>query len=177
MTTISRRHFLASALGAAALSGPFAALQARAAVKNGNDTVWQEAALKGAARIVRGEGCWFGNGLIYLSATGGAAAGEGQVFALDPVGQTLACVFASPGAAVLDNPDNITVSPRGGLVLCETATTRSSRWTASPRTARSSASPRITSCWPASATASSARSPAPSGRAARSSRRTATGCS
>jgi hypothetical protein len=83
------------------------------------DTVRAEAAAKGAPRIVRGEGCWYGQGLIYLSATSGGAAGEGQVFALDPAGQMFACVFASPSAAVLDNPDNITVSPRGGIVLCE----------------------------------------------------------
>ena len=83
------------------------------------DTVRQEAASKGAARIVRGEGCWYGNGLVYLNSTSGGAAGEGQIFALDPVGQRFACVFASPSAAVLDNPDNITVSPRGGIVLCE----------------------------------------------------------
>ena len=83
------------------------------------DTVRQEAAGKGAARIVRGEGCWYGNGLVYLNSTSGGAAGEGQVFALDPVGQRFACVFTSPSAAVLDNPDNITVSPRGGIVLCE----------------------------------------------------------
>jgi uncharacterized protein len=28
-------------------------------------------------------------------------------------------LFQSPSAAVLNAPDNITVSPRGGLVLCE----------------------------------------------------------
>jgi secreted PhoX family phosphatase len=28
-------------------------------------------------------------------------------------------IYESPGPNVLDNPDNITVSPRGGLVLCE----------------------------------------------------------
>jgi len=28
-------------------------------------------------------------------------------------------VFESPAAEVLNSPDNITVSPRGGLVLCE----------------------------------------------------------
>ena len=28
-------------------------------------------------------------------------------------------LFESPGRAVLDAPDNITISPRGGLVLCE----------------------------------------------------------
>ena len=77
------------------------------------------AAVQGAARIVRGEGCWFGNGLVYFISTSGGAASEGQVFALDPVAQTLTCVFASPGPDVLDNPDNIAVSPRGGIILCE----------------------------------------------------------
>jgi secreted PhoX family phosphatase len=28
-------------------------------------------------------------------------------------------LFASPDATVLNNPDNISVSPRGGIVLCE----------------------------------------------------------
>jgi secreted PhoX family phosphatase len=28
-------------------------------------------------------------------------------------------IFESPGVDVLDSPDNIAVSPRGGLVLCE----------------------------------------------------------
>jgi uncharacterized protein len=83
------------------------------------DTVRGEAALKGAARIVRGEGCWYGNGLVYVISTSGGAAGEGQVLALDPVAWTFTCVYVSPGAEVLDNPDNITVSPRGGIVLCE----------------------------------------------------------
>ena len=31
----------------------------------------------------------------------------------------LRLVFESPGDHVLDSPDNITVSPRGGLLLCE----------------------------------------------------------
>jgi secreted PhoX family phosphatase len=83
------------------------------------DTVRQAAAAQGAARIVRGEGCWYGHGLVYFISTSGGAAGEGQVFALDPVGETLTCVFVSPGSQVLDNPDNIAVSPRGGIVLCE----------------------------------------------------------
>ena len=83
------------------------------------DTVRAEAAAKGAARIVRGEGCWYGSGLIHVISTSGGAAGEGQVFVYDPAAQTFACLFVSPSAAVLDNPDNITVSPRGGIVLCE----------------------------------------------------------
>lgn len=83
------------------------------------DTVRQAAGELGAARFVRGEGCWYGGGSVYFVATSGGAAREGQVFALDPVAGTLTCVFASPGPSVLDNPDNIAVSPRGGIVLCE----------------------------------------------------------
>ena len=37
----------------------------------------------------------------------------------DPAAETLRMVFQSPGADVLNAPDNICVSPRGGLVLCE----------------------------------------------------------
>jgi secreted PhoX family phosphatase len=85
----------------------------------GEPTPWQQAQAKGAARIVRGEGAWFGGGVIYVISTGGGAAGEGQVFAYDPAAATFSCVFASPSSDVLNAPDNVTVSPRGGLVLCE----------------------------------------------------------
>ena len=36
-----------------------------------------------------------------------------------PAAGALTLLFESPSAAVLNAPDNITVSPRGGLVLCE----------------------------------------------------------
>jgi secreted PhoX family phosphatase len=85
----------------------------------GEPTPWQQAQAKGAARIVRGEGAWYGNGVIYMISTSGGATGQGQVFAYDPVASTFTCVFASPSVDVLNNPDNVTVSPRGGLVLCE----------------------------------------------------------
>jgi hypothetical protein len=85
----------------------------------GEPTPWQQVQAKGAARIVRGEGAWYGNGVIYIISTGGGPAGEGQVFAYDPTSATFTCVFASPSADVLNAPDNVTVSPRGGLVLCE----------------------------------------------------------
>jgi secreted PhoX family phosphatase len=85
----------------------------------GEPTPWQQAQAKGAARIVRGEGAWFGNGVIYVISTSGGPAGQGQVFAYDPVSATFTCVFASPSSDVLNAPDNVCVSPRGGLVLCE----------------------------------------------------------
>ena len=51
--------------------------------------------------------------------TNGGPAGEGQVFELDPATDTFRVLYASPGAEVLNAPDNMSVSPRGGLVLCE----------------------------------------------------------
>lgn len=73
----------------------------------------------GAAEFARPEGAWVGNGLVYFACTSGGAAGQGQIFAYDPVASTLTCVFESPNAATLNAPDNICVSPRGGIVIGE----------------------------------------------------------
>ncbi|HEX4902279.1 MAG TPA: alkaline phosphatase PhoX [Acidimicrobiales bacterium] len=83
-----------------------------------------QAQLKGAARIVRGEGLWYGNDVIYVVSTSGGPAGQGQVFAYDPAASTFTCVFASRNAAELNAPDNVCVSPRGGIVLCEDGSDR-----------------------------------------------------
>jgi secreted PhoX family phosphatase len=85
----------------------------------GEPSAWQQVSAKGAARITRGEGAWYGNGLVYVISTNGGPVRQGQVFALDPAAGTFTCVFASPSADVLNAPDNVCVSPRGGLVLCE----------------------------------------------------------
>ncbi|MEV4543475.1 alkaline phosphatase PhoX [Micromonospora echinaurantiaca] len=78
----------------------------------------QGAAL-GAAVFRRLEGAWYGNERIYIVSTSGGPAGQGQVFEYDPAAERMRVLFASPDAAVLNNPDNICVSPRGGIVLCE----------------------------------------------------------
>jgi len=74
---------------------------------------------QGGARFVRGEGMWYGKGKILFTCTSGGEAGEGQVWELDPRRNKLRLVFESPAEEVLDNPDNITVTPRGGAILCE----------------------------------------------------------
>lgn len=74
---------------------------------------------KGGATFARLEGAWQGGGKIYVTATSGGDATMGQVWELDPARQRLRLVFESPGAAVLAMPDNLCVSPRGGLVICE----------------------------------------------------------
>ncbi|HVG54923.1 MAG TPA: alkaline phosphatase PhoX [Vicinamibacterales bacterium] len=84
-----------------------------------DDFVWAQGRSKGAATFARLEGCWYGNDRkIYIVSTDGGR-GQGQIWVYDPAGETISLLFQSPGKDVLNKPDHITVSPRGGLVLCE----------------------------------------------------------
>jgi hypothetical protein len=74
---------------------------------------------KGGAQFRRLEGAWWGNDRCYVVSTSGGPKGQGQVFEYDPAGERMRVLFASPDASVLNNPDNISVSPRGGIMLCE----------------------------------------------------------
>ena len=84
--------------------------------------VFNQGYAAGAARFSRLEGCWFGDDSIYFSATDGGNARAGQVWRYRPTSSTegeLMLVFESPSRDVLDAPDNITVAPGGGVVICE----------------------------------------------------------
>lgn len=74
---------------------------------------------QGACSFRRGEGAWYGNGVIYICSTSGGATGKGQIFGYDPRRETLTLVYESTGAGVCDGPDNVAWSPRGSLILCE----------------------------------------------------------
>lgn len=73
------------------------------------------------SRFVRLEGCWWDsvNELIYFVDTEAGNAREGAVWCYDPANEHLTCVFVAAGPVAADNPDNLTVSPRGGVMLCE----------------------------------------------------------
>jgi secreted PhoX family phosphatase len=73
----------------------------------------------GGATFARLEGTWYGGKRLYFNSTSGGAEGEGQVWEYDPKKGRLTLIFESPNEETLDNPDNIAVSPRGGLILCE----------------------------------------------------------
>lgn len=85
----------------------------------------------GGAVFRRGEGCWYHHGTIYFVDTSGGPAGKGVVWALKPDRRhghgghhqrrrdELVAIFSSPAEVVADNPDNLTVSPRGGILVCE----------------------------------------------------------
>lgn len=84
--------------------------------------VFAEGFTRGGARFSRLEGCWWGDGGVFFHATNGGDAKVGQVWFYEPEGSdggSLTLVFESPSASVLNYPDNITVSPRGGVVICE----------------------------------------------------------
>ncbi|MEO1231001.1 MAG: alkaline phosphatase PhoX [Myxococcota bacterium] len=91
-----------------------------------------EGEAKGAAFFARGEGCWPGRrGIIYWVDTSGGPAGKGVLWAYVPGRgrrwgrrrhrrpDRLIAVFVSPNAETADNPDNVVVSPRGGILMCE----------------------------------------------------------
>lgn len=88
----------------------------------------------GGAKFNRLEGCWFDDGHVFFVSTSGGDAkngdvnsdgfreGYGQVWRYEPDdhdGGEVELIFESPGVDVLDSPDNLTVTPRGGLILCE----------------------------------------------------------
>jgi hypothetical protein len=92
------------------------------AARTDTSAVFAQGFRQGGARFARLEGCWWGDGSAYFHATNGGDAGVGQVWRYRPTAPDrgeLVLVFESPSADVLDYPDNITVSPRGGIVICE----------------------------------------------------------
>jgi secreted PhoX family phosphatase len=82
-----------------------------------------------ASRSRKLEGCWWGDGGAYVVASfarltdGSAASHDGQVWFFDPLTQTLTLklrfAFTADQNVDVDGPDNITISPYGGVILAE----------------------------------------------------------
>ena len=91
------------------LSGPFA-------------QAWAD----GGLRMSRGEGIWWADGKLFIvdtstgvDDTGARGHGNGSVWVLDLRTMVLTALFVSGDQLAAHNPDNITVSPKGGVILCE----------------------------------------------------------
>jgi len=87
-----------------------------------SQTVANQGFAQGAAQFARLEGAWFGGGSISFTSTSGGTLGRGQVWEYAAHGNSggqLRLLFESTDSTALDNPDNITVTPRGGIILCE----------------------------------------------------------
>jgi secreted PhoX family phosphatase len=85
---------------------------------------------QGAARFARGEGMWYGNEAVYFACTSGGRAQKGQIWRYAPStfegapdehsNPGLLELFVEPNdAGLVDNADNLTVTPWGDLILCE----------------------------------------------------------
>jgi secreted PhoX family phosphatase len=85
----------------------------------GEQSTVQQGIAKGGAVFARLEGIWYGDGKLYIVSTSGGPIGQGQIFEYEPASGAMRVLFASPASDILNNPDNITVSPRGGIMLCE----------------------------------------------------------
>ena len=83
------------------------------------DTLRYEAQNKGAAIFKRGEGICLANGEFYFTCTSGGNAEKGQIFRYNPAQETISLFVESPGAEILDYPDNLIMSPFGDLIVCE----------------------------------------------------------
>lgn len=86
---------------------------------SGTPSVYAQGAAKGAAAFGRLEGAWWSQGKAYFVSTSGGNAGQGQIWEYEPCSETLTLIFESPAAEILNAPDNICASPRGGFILCE----------------------------------------------------------
>lgn len=89
-----------------------------------NPSNYAQGAAQGGATFRRPEGAWYGDGQVFFVCTDGGSTGNGQAFAIDIRRQTLTLIYDAPVDAngqpsELDNPDNLTVTPRGGLLFCE----------------------------------------------------------
>ncbi len=85
---------------------------------------------KGCARFARGEGMWYGRDAIYFVCTSGGRKKKGQIFRYHPSPHegtadegkapgTLELFVEPNDGDLVDNADNLTVSPFGDLIVCE----------------------------------------------------------
>jgi secreted PhoX family phosphatase len=88
----------------------------------GGKAVYEEGRSKGGAMFRRLEGCVFDRGAIHFTSTDGGDEKQGQVWTYRPRGRDrgrLTLLYESPGADAMSSPDNIGITPRGGILICE----------------------------------------------------------
>lgn len=89
---------------------------------------------KGAARFARGEGMWYSDGVIFFACTNGGERKKGQIWRYTPSpfeGTSdeekdpgiLELFIESMSSDLLENADNLTISPWGDLIVCEDGST------------------------------------------------------
>jgi secreted PhoX family phosphatase len=64
---------------------------------------------------------WYSEGKIYVMDTTGGLINRGSIWELDLARQSLRCIYSSPNLVTGNMGDNLTVSPRHGILICEDA--------------------------------------------------------
>jgi len=95
---------LSSVVGSVAASGPY-----------------RQAYANGAAIFGANEGCWVAHGIVYFSDKRVVAnpPRAGRIWALDLHSGELEAIFVSDDILIGNSPDNVCISPRGGVLFCE----------------------------------------------------------
>ncbi|MBW4618789.1 MAG: PhoX family protein [Cyanosarcina radialis HA8281-LM2] len=83
------------------------------------DSVRVEGFSKGAAQFSRSEGLCYGRGEVYFCCTDGGATRAGQIWRYLPKNNTIELFLEPSERSLMENPDNIVVSPWGDLFFCE----------------------------------------------------------
>jgi secreted PhoX family phosphatase len=83
------------------------------------DGVVTQGLAAGGSRFMSLEGCTCIDGHVYFTCKYGGRSKAGYVYQYDIDRELLWLVYESPGHHVFSGPDNIIMSPRGSLVLCE----------------------------------------------------------
>ena len=82
---------------------------------------------KGGTFFRRLEGCCYHKGQIVFTAKNGGAAKAGQIFTYSPAESKLRLIYESQHHRHISGPDNIIISPRDNLLVCEDQEGGSSR--------------------------------------------------
>ena len=99
-------------------------------VESSDDSLRKQGFAKGAALFARSEGMWYGNNSLYWACTNGGPYMKGQVFRYIPSPYEgtlrenikpglLQLYIQSHSSKIIENCDNLTVSPWGDLFICE----------------------------------------------------------
>jgi secreted PhoX family phosphatase len=87
----------------------------------GRSGPYAQAFANGAAIFGANEGCWVAGGIVYFTdkQVTTSPARAGRIWALDLASMTLKAIFVSNSIQVGNSPDNLCISPRGGVLFCE----------------------------------------------------------
>jgi uncharacterized protein len=81
--------------------------------------VYEQGAKQGGSAFARLEGIFYAAGRVVITATTGGNTDQGQVWEYTPGAEQMRLLFESPSKEVLNMPDNLCITPKGSVIMCE----------------------------------------------------------